>query len=265
MSELLEQRREAMANARAAAAVHRARRAAEKEAKLAAAPVREDEPVAIEEEDDVLSQLIATLGKARNKKANQTKLLHDLGTLMDQIDPKEHPELAEDPTIMAFVEKVTGVRIAQALKAGAQPGTVVGSGLAQQDIPWKESDLARYALKADGSPDLHTFTPNETIPIFWNGIRCQLIADEELTTYKCFYDVYMEHKRLSRVGDQHKAYMFGQSDRLPPELTTGDAAVATAQVRAFMHMGPRAGGGTIINNMGAQGMDQREGVETPQT
>lgn len=200
-------------------------------------------------DDDVLSQLAATIMKARDKKQNQRKLLDDLGKILDQIDPKEHPELADDPAIEQFMERIGAQRIKEAQEHGLRPGTVIGTGLAQRDVPWTEADLTHPewgCVDENGQPIYVEFIPNETIPVFYQGIRCQLIADQPIKVLRCFYDVYMEHKRLTKIAEQHRAYMFGRADSLPAELVSGDAAVATARVRAFMSMGGEKGGGRVV-------------------
>ena len=227
------------------------RKAASERAKArwaGSAAVAEPEAPAEADDDDVLRTLAATLLKAADKKANQRKTLEELGAVLDRIDPKDHPELADDPTIQAFVEKITGIRVEKAREEGKPPGTVIGSGLNAEVVPWTEADLTNKkwgCLNEQGEPWYVTFTPNETIPVFYNGIRCQLIADQEITCLKCFKDVYDEHKRLMRVADQHRQYMFARSDSLPPELATTDAAISTARVRAFMSMGGEKGGGRV--------------------
>lgn len=221
-----------------------------REAKAAKAATIVAEPDLDSDDDDVLGQLAATILKARDKKANQRKILLDLAEILDKIDPKEHPELAEDPTIEAFVERISDMRVKKAQEEGLPPGTVIGNpnSLSATIVPWTEADLTHPkwgCLKEDGTPNYVTFTPNETIPVWYNGIRCQFIADEEITVLKCFYDVYQEHKRQSREGDQRKAYMFGKSNTLPGG-DMGEGAVAMARVRAFMGMGGEGGGGRML-------------------
>lgn len=194
------------------------------------------------DDDDVLGQLMATLQQAKAKKVKGTQLLEQLGSLLDQIDPKDHPELADDPTIQTFLEKIGEARLKKAEKDGLPPGSYVGTGLAQQDVQWKLADVNR---RPDGSKELVTWTPAETILIGYNGVFCQAVADVEMTTEKAFKDLYDEHRRATREAQEHKAYMFGRSDYLPPSYRSGDAAVATAKVRAFMSMGEEKGGGRI--------------------
>lgn len=222
----------------------------------AAAAIAEPEPEP-DAEGDVLADLMASISKLRDKKTGQKKALEDLGKILDRLDPTEHPELADDPTIQAFVERIGSTRIQQAKAQGLPPGTVVGEGIAQQSIPWTEKDVIDLVKDADGNPIWVTLVPSETIPLFFNGVRCQLIADQEVTIPKAFYDLYMESRRARRLAEQHKAYMFGKSESLPAELAAeGEAAVATARVRAYMHLGPEKGGGSIL--IGTGGLDRRD-------
>lgn len=209
-------------------------------ARMAVQAVAEPEPELAE--DDPLGDLIAALGKARNKKASTAKDLEELGAILDRIDPKANPELADDPTIEAFLDKIGQARLKKAEQTGLAPGTVIGTGMAERDVPWK---LADVNLLPDGSKELVTWTPNETIPVFYNGVMCQCIADVPMTTEKAFMDVYLEHKRLVQVANEHRQYMFGRSSQLPRELQTTDAAVSTARIRAFMAAGGEYGGGRI--------------------
>ena len=239
----------------------RARLAKAREAKAAKAAA-EPEPEPEDDDEDVLGQLAATILKARDKKVKQSKILEELGTILDRIDPTEHPELADDPTIQAFIERVGDTRLKKATAKGLRPGTVIGTGLGQQDVPWKESDLTHPVwgcVNDKGEPEYVTFTPNETIPVWYNGIRCQFIADEEITVLKCFKDVYDEHKRATREGEQRKAWMFGKSNIRPAE--GGEAAISMASVRAFMSMGGEGGGGRII--LGYPGDSRFELREVP--
>lgn len=213
-----------------------------------------------EDEDDVLSQLAQTILKARDKKANQRKVLEDLGKILDQIDPKEHPEIAEDPVIEQFLEKIGEQREKRARSQGLPPGSVIGNpnSLGAQIVSWTYGDLDKYVTKCgceggpcgispcpNGIPDLRTWTPNETIPVFWNGLRCQLIADQEVTAHSCFYNVYMDHKALTRDGDARKAFMFGRTQNLPGG-DGSEATVAMSRARAFMGISGEGGGGRMV-------------------
>jgi hypothetical protein len=231
-------------------------------ARMADSPTVFGQKVAVAEPesdgDDAISQLMATLAAVQSKKLKQTDALKQLGGILDQLDPAKNADLLDDPTIAAFVERVTTQRVAQAEKLGLPPGTQVGTGLGQDGVPWHYTDLPKYCRRRlagheqdavtteeNSELDLVTFIPNQTTSVTWNGLTCHFHADEPLTTYKPFYDVWMESKRLGRIGDQHKAYMFGSSDQIPAELAQGDQAVATARVRAYMAMGSEPGRGRI--------------------
>ena len=213
-----------------------------RKAKAAAATV-EPEPVG----DDPIADLMASLQKMQAKKAGGTKALEELAGILDRIDPLDHPEIADNPVIEAFLEKIGEVR-SKKDKRQLPPGAIRGDGnpnsLTAQDVQWK---LADVNLKPDGTKELVTWTPAETIPIFYNGVMCQAIADVEMTTEKAFYDVYSEHRRLTREAEMRKAYMFGRSNTPPPnEGTDGGGSIAAARVRAFVGMGGEGGGGRIL-------------------
>ena len=238
----------------------RRRNAEARQAAAATAVAEQASEIEVDEEDDVVSALMASLAQLRNKKTNQRKALEDLAKVLDQIDPKEHPEIADDPVIESFLEKIGQVREKKAREEGLPPGSVIGNpnSLGAQIVSWTYGDLDKYVTRCgcadapcgkspcpNGVPDLKTWTPNETIQVFWNGLRCQLIADQEVTAHSCFYNVYMEHKGLQRDGDQRKAYMFGRSGNLPSG-DGGEATVAMSRARAFMSISGEGGGGRMV-------------------
>lgn len=191
--------------------------------------------------DDPIAELMGALQAVRNKKNAGTKALEELGAILDKIDPHEYPDLADNPMIEAFLDKIGDARLKKAAKGKLPPGTVIGDGMAARDVQWSLNDIN---LKPDGTKELVTWTPAETIPIFYNGVMCQCIADVEITTEKAFYDIYSEHRRLMREGEVRKRWMFGKTNERPPE--SDEAAVSMARVRAFMGMGGEGGGGRIL-------------------
>lgn len=174
------------------------------------------------------SQALAALGQALMNAASegataeeQAKALATLREVLPKLDFKKFPALRDDPTIEAFLEQLSEER---ANAADVPPGTVIDRGKPTERIKdWTEQDL-----KKSGMP-IVTFTPMETIPIIWNGLRCQLIAGEEITTFKCFKDVYDEHVFETRFADAHKAWLFQQRANLPhPDMANPDAIRARA-------------------------------------
>lgn len=219
------------------------------------------EVVEPEEADDVLSQLIAGLQKVQTKKKTTDADLEALGQILDRIDPVEHPEIADNPAIEAFLDKIGAIRLKKAEKQGLPPGSLVGTGVSERDIPWKLSDVS---VKPDGTKDMVTWTPNETLPIIYNGVMCQAIADVEMTTERAFYDVYTEHRRLIREAEHRKQWMFGKTNVAPPP--DGDGSIAAARARAFIYMSGEGGRGSIINGYpgdAAFGVRELAGGETP--
>lgn len=183
---------------------------------------------------------LAALGQALMNAASEGATAEDqvaamatLREVLPRLNFKKFPQLRDDPVIEAFLDQLSEER---ANSADVPPGTVIDRGKPTERIKdWTERDLIQSGQQ------LVTFTPNETMPIIWNGLRCQLIADQEITTYKCFYDVYMEHKFETRFAEAHKSWLFGQRDDLPhPDMANPDGVRARAS----------ATGGTLINGGG---------------
>lgn len=221
--------------------VLRERLAKARAAKVAKAAAATAEPA----DENPLADLIAGLQKFQGKRKASNADLLQLGELLDRLDPMEHPDLTENPAIEQFLEKIGAAR-ARKDKRSLKPGEIRGDGnpnaLTAQDVQWTLRDVN---LLPDGSKELVTWTPSETIPIIYNGVMCQCIADVEMTTEKAFYDVYYEHRRLMREAEQRKAYMFGKTN-VPPPSEGRDGTSAAATVRAFMGMGGEGGGGRIL-------------------
>lgn len=221
----------------------RLRKAREAKAAKVAATPPEPAPAG----DDPIADLMASLQQIQSKKVSESKALDDLASILDRIDPIKNPEVFDTPAIEAFLEKIGEAR-AKKDRRNLPPGAIRGDGNPNsptaQDVQWKLADVNR---REDGTKELITWAPAETTLVIYNGVQCQCIADVEMTTEKAFYDVYMEHRRLTREAEQRKAYMFGRTTTPPPnEGTDGGGSVAAARVRAFTGMGGEGGGGRIL-------------------
>uniref|UniRef100_A0A6M3IHM4 Uncharacterized protein n=1 Tax=viral metagenome TaxID=1070528 RepID=A0A6M3IHM4_9ZZZZ len=78
-----------------------------------------------------------------------------------------------------------------AAMAGVAPGTIVripGSIKGDTKVIYTEEDLLRMF-------PLVTFTPEETLPLTFQGIRVQALAGVEFTVPKCFKDIYDRSRR----------------------------------------------------------------------
>lgn len=67
------------------------------------------------------------------------------------------------------------------------PGKIVNG----RKTIWTQKDIeARFPICE--------FTPDETIPVIYNGIRYQLIADVSMVAPTIIRDIYLEHRRKMR-------------------------------------------------------------------
>lgn len=228
-----------------------ARLAAEKRRQKAAAPDVPDEPLATVTpplSDDPLAELGALFTQMAGKKTARQEAAEEALALLARLNPTEHPEIADDPRVQAFVERVQG---AKAQSADVPPGTVIGTGLTAFKKPWSWHDLA------EGKVEWVTFTCPERIRVGYNGLFWQFLANEETYCPKAFVDVYRETMRNRKFSEQHVAYLFRQRGAAPTRdmLDPTGAGVAAARVAATHHdpMGAPAhyvpGGGLIAGSV----------------
>ena len=168
-----------------------------------------------------LGQALLSAASSTATKADQEAALAALAEALPKLDFKRFPELRDNPVIEAFLEQLSEQR---AEATDVPPGTIIDKGKPTERIKdWTERDLAKSGMQ------IVSFTPMETIPVVWNGLRCQLIAGEEITTYKCFKDVYDEHIFETRFADAHKRWLFQQQQGLPhPDMANPDGIRARA-------------------------------------
>jgi hypothetical protein len=201
------------------------------------------------EQQEDSSGLLASLGqallRAAGEKGEQAKALETLKEILPKLSVKEFPKLADEPVIQEFVERLAREKAAS---SDDPPGTIYNRGtLAEFKKDWTIKDLEK-----SGMP-LITFTPAETILVTWNELRCQLIADQEITCYKCFYDVYQEHRRAMGFAREHAAFLFRKGPATHPDMALPDAARAraTGDDGWYVPGGGSVAGGVILE--GAEG------------
>ncbi len=67
------------------------------------------------------------------------------------------------------------------------------------------------------------FTPEENIPIIFQGVRVDLFEGKEVTLPKIFYDIYQEHRRNERLAGRRAIGIGGLKEietvaGLPPSV-----------------------------------------------
>ncbi len=95
------------------------------------------------------------------------------------------------------LEKVVAEVVAEADEAidsipeGAKPGDVING----YKVAWTWSEMLKQF-------PIVTFTPEETIPLTWNGVKVQALAQIEMHVPQPFKMIYDQHRR--ELGKQTK-------------------------------------------------------------
>jgi len=99
------------------------------------------------------------------------------------------------------------------------PGQIEDAGeLVARKVHWTMHDAERLYPPV-------AFTPEETIPVTFNGLTIQLRADQPITVPSCFKGIYDEHRRLVRQSARPFMTPGGIVDvapgagALPPQFT----------------------------------------------
>lgn len=151
----------------------------------------------------ILQQMANIFQDAAGKKTAQIGVLREVEGLLGKLTPEDYPSLAKSPQIQAFIE-LLGTHAAE-LHPDALPGSIQNPGsLAVNKRPWEWRHMKDFEMK--------TFTPNETILIVWQGLPLQLVADEEMTVPKPFYDTYMERKSATLTAREHADILYRRKD-----------------------------------------------------
>lgn len=205
--------------------------------------------------DEVAEQLKALgaelIAVADDQVARGAKL-RDVERFLGGLTVKDFPDLAESPTVQAFVKLFANTE-------GLRPGQVRNRGtLAEFGRDWTWDDVCREFESV-------TFAAMVSVPLTWNGVGPVYIqAGNEYALPRPFYDIYREHIRALRQKDVHQRYMMGLSD-VPPDPNW--FSESTAKLRAQAQMtGPTGqpgaflilGGGVIPPRAGGEGAGEGE-------
>ncbi len=171
-----------------------------------------------EDKASLLARLGAELAAVASDDAKATAKLNEIERVLKGLKVEDFPKLAESEIVQTFARLIGG---------NLAPGETKNKGtLAETSREWTMRDLAQFPTK--------TFTPNETLPLTWNGLTCYVFADQECTVPEPFYSVYMEHRKWQREGERHKRYMFDKNAPPPDPSLIDDGS---ARVRAYTQLG----------------------------
>lgn len=191
-----------------------------------------------------LGVMAASLIKEANNAGEQAKIKAKILDLFGQLDTDTAKSLLKNDQVMGLLEVISDE---QAQASADKPGTVRSGFIGQTKVngftkrEWTEADLRK---ENQGAGKMVTFTPFETLPVFWNGLMRQFIAFEETTVEKCFYDIYQEHLKATVLGRDHARYLFRQQDTLrDPSMISPEGARARGMGEQGWY---KAGGGSVL-------------------
>lgn len=191
-----------------------------------------------------LASLGSALAETAGKEMENAKVRDEILNKFATLDTDTAKALLKDSRVERILEIVSDERAQSTADA---PGTIHDGWIGNTRVngftkrEWTEADLRK---ERDAAGKLVTFIPHETLPVFWNGLMRQFIADEEVTVEKAFYDVYQEHRRAGKLAKEHQEYLFRKRDHMSDwSFVTPEGARArgTGETGWFV-----PGGGSII-------------------
>jgi hypothetical protein len=159
-----------------------------------------------------LGQELVAYAEDEGKAADKLK---ELDNLLSTLTAAELMKLADHP-VMQLLDRIQEKQFAA---SGNGPGTIrYLKGIAWDKKPWTWQDLARSGMEQI------TFTPMETKPVIWNGLRVDFQARKPITVFKCFYDIYMQSIDAQDFAEAHANFLFKQGGATHPDMITPEAA-----------------------------------------
>lgn len=175
----------------AALAEYRARKKAEQEGEAATTQAEADGALLLGEEEVKLEGDFASLFNALTTAQNEVNAdaaVKTITTALGGLSDQALKVLLAQPAVQALVEKA-----AQKAGASLKPGELIKDeqGRVVGIVPWSEQNIL-------DTFDMVTFTPSETIPVYWNGHCVQLYANDEITCPSIFKHIYDCHLQATR-------------------------------------------------------------------
>lgn len=196
-----------------------------------------------------IAELSKTLGEAAEDRAKTDKTLKSILDTIGTLDKDDAKALFKNEQVQRLIE-LASEEIAES--SDSLPGTI-GSGPFGQKKPWNESDLNKL-IEQGKMALVRGYTPWTSIPVFWNGLRRNFVAQEEIDVPQCFVDVYKQHLAAEKQAEQHAAWLFRKRN------TLGDASMANEN--GFRARGMAGEGqGHYVPGGGLVDMSEREAAE----
>lgn len=186
-----------------------------------ATAVAEPEPASTEEapdSDNVMAQLAGLFQAAASKTKNRDKAVNDAIAILETLDPQKYPDIADNETVMAFVDRV---QTARAQQHGLRPGSYIGNPntVAGKKVPWTWADLNKsinlsveeVTKRAQAGEVIFPwveYRPLQNKTVIWNGLMVHFRARQLVKVCKVFVDTYEESLNQEEFAEQHAAWLF---------------------------------------------------------
>lgn len=207
----------------------------------------------VPESEGVLAELAGLFARASGEKKGRDKAINEAIDLLGKLDPIKYPDIADNPAVQSFIDRVMSVRVQS---ADVPPGTLIGSGMSATIKPWSWADLLKgkdvpvdeVARRANAGELIFPwveYRPMKTTFVGWNGLHVYFRARQLVYVCKVFVDVFEESLNNEEFGEQHAAWLFNT----PGVAPNRDFFSTTAPNIKAMDMSKgeyfQPGGGTI--------------------
>lgn len=190
-----------------------------------AAPA-EDEATAL------LRSLANDLMKSADAGAERVQVLDGIIARITALDLDTQKALAKLPAFRQLVDVALDAE--RPAVAGDAPGSI--RGFIKKS--WTQADLDTMPTK--------TFTPNRDAQLIWNGLRCDVRADVEVTVPEVFHGVYMDSRIQTRNGHAHMAWLMGHKADILDRTILGPSSYQTRALQEPTGQGTFLPGGGLI-------------------
>lgn len=183
-------------------------------------PTDDDYAAAVQQDDDpssedVLKTLAGLFSEASSQKSGREKAINEALEVLGKLDPFKYPDIANNETVMAFIDKVQQQR---AQSEDVPPGTIIGTGMAAFKKPWTKNDLLKSKgmpveeARAKGLIEWIEYTPFKNMDVTWQGIRIVWPARRRVYIPKSHVDVFEQSMSADEWNERHAAWLFNNPD-----------------------------------------------------
>lgn len=216
---------------------------------------------------------LAALFQGGSVKRAEAKKALDTGLAAINKALADNPDLAKDPAVWEVFEKIEDAQRAQSTELA--PGTIrrLNEFISDKvDWHWRHLKEPPPEYRPGGAKFgqplpkgcvewVYGVMPLEKQEVIWNGLRAVFFPEIPYTGPKCFWDIYLESRRATRVAHQHAEYMLNGGG-IPEDPTV--VSVHSQAVRAAGHRIPGMPNG-YQPGRGTQGFTRvTEGEEAPE-